>query len=277
VRFPQFIALTWLALVFALASALAEKRVALVVGNSAYTAANLSLTSPLNDAQDMTNALKDLGFEVVTAIDATKREMDLALQQFARLAMSADSALFFYAGHALQYRGRNYLMPTDARLEDESSIGYETVSLDDVRAALDRSSGVKIMFLDASRHNPLALRLQSRRGAYLLPPVITAPVNTSEGMVVAFATAADDVAKDGTGRNSPFTSALLRRLQDPGVEIGVMHRNVTKDVERETNGPASRNAELAAVRVLSEPQAVGGGGAAVAADHPIGRTLRAQR
>src|SRR5262249_35165658 len=127
----------------------AERRVALVVGNANYKAANISLANPRNDADDISGVLKALGFEVVTAIDATKRDMDLALQHFARLANDADSALFFYAGHAMQFQGRNFLMPTDAELEDEISVRYQTVGLEEVRTALDRANGVKIMILDA--------------------------------------------------------------------------------------------------------------------------------
>src|SRR5262249_10246922 len=100
----------------------AERRVALVVGNASYKVANISLANPRNDAEDVSNALRTLGFEVVTAINANKRDMDLALQKFARLATDADSALFFYAGHAMQFQGRNFLMPTDAELEDEISV-----------------------------------------------------------------------------------------------------------------------------------------------------------
>jgi hypothetical protein len=108
-----------IAVVASSADAQAERRVALVVGNSNYKTANISLSNPRNDAQDIAAVLGNLGFEVITTIDAGKREMDLALQRFARLATDADSALFFYAGHALQFQGRNYLMPTDAELEDE--------------------------------------------------------------------------------------------------------------------------------------------------------------
>jgi hypothetical protein len=94
------------------ADARAERRVALVVGNATYNAAYMSLPSPRNDAEDISAVLKGLGLEVVTAINVTKRDMEIKLQQFARLAIDADSALFFYAGHAVQYHGCNYLMPS---------------------------------------------------------------------------------------------------------------------------------------------------------------------
>src|SRR3984893_14055351 len=220
-------------------AAWAERRVALVVGNSNYKAANISLSNPRNDAQDISAVLTNLGFEVVTAIDASKRDMDFALQRFARLATDADSALFFYAGHAMQFQGRNFLMPTDAELEVEISVRYQTVGLEEVRAALDRASGVKIMILDACRNNPLADRLQKTIVGASRSVSMTrglARIDKTQGMVVAYATAPDEVAQDGQGRNSPFTAALLKRLQEPGLEIEMMFRRVASDVNAQTGG-----------------------------------------
>jgi uncharacterized caspase-like protein/peptidoglycan hydrolase-like protein with peptidoglycan-binding domain len=226
-------------LLVTLGPALAERRVALVIGNAQYKNTNLSLPNPKNDAEDVAATLRTLGFEVVLATDTDKRALDLAVQQFARKVTDADSALFFYAGHAMQYQGRNYLMPTDAELEDDISLRYQMIAIDDVRAALDRSNGVKIMILDACRNNPLADRLarnmasQSRTVGNVRG---LARVDKTQGMVVAYATAADDVAQDGTGRNSPFTAALLKRLQEPGVDVEIMFRRVAADVNSQTSG-----------------------------------------
>jgi len=219
--------------------ALAERRVALVVGNSQYRGPGLALSNPRNDATDVAASLRALGFDVIEALDADKRNLDWNLQKFARAATDADAVLFFYAGHAMQFQGRNYLTPIDAELEDEISLRYQMVSMDDVRAALDRATGVKIMILDACRNNPLAERLERRlhgqdrsvgnvRGL--------ARIDKTQGMVVAYATAADDVAQDGTGRNSPFTAALLNRMKEPGLEIEMMFRRVTADVSTRTGG-----------------------------------------
>ena len=112
-----------------------------------------------SDASAIADTLKSLEFEVQLVTDVGKRDMDGVLERFARLAVTADTALFFYAGHAIQYQGKNYLMPVDAQLEDEISIRYNLVSVDDVRSTLDRASGVKIMILDACRNNPIADRL----------------------------------------------------------------------------------------------------------------------
>ena len=135
--------------------ALAERRVALVVGNSQYKNSSLRLSNPKNDAEDVSAALRNLGFEVIQNTDSSKRDLELAMAQFARQSTNADVALFFYAGHALQYQGRNYIMPIDSTLEDEVSLRYQMMSVDDVRSALERASGVKIMILDACRNNPV--------------------------------------------------------------------------------------------------------------------------
>ena len=226
-------------IVLSTAAAWAERRVALVVGNSQYTNPSLVLFNPKNDAEDVAGVLRTLGFEVILKIDATKRDLDLAMSQFARLATAADAALFYFAGHALQYQGRNYLMPADAELEDEISLRYQLVWLDDIRAAMERASGVKIMILDACRNNPVVDGLK-RKMAGVTRNVETARglarIDKAQGIVVAFATAADEVASDGTGRNSPFTGALLKRLQEPGLEIGKMFRRIAADVNELTHG-----------------------------------------
>jgi hypothetical protein len=229
----------------------AERRVALVVGNSNYKSVPI-LPNPHNDAEDVSAVLKTLGFEVKTTVDASKRDMDLALADFARRATDADAALFFYAGHAMQFQGRNYLMPTDAELEDEISVRYQMVGVQDVTAALDRANGVKIMILDACRNNPLADRLQQAIAGLSRSVATTrglARIDKAQGMVVAYATQADEVAQDGQGRNSPFTSALLRRLQEPGLEIEMMFRRVAADVNAQTGG---RQRPETTISLLSE-------------------------
>ena len=161
------------------------------------------------------------------------------MTQFGREATNADAALFFYAGHAIQYQGRNYLLPVDADLEDEVSLRFQTTSLDDVRAAVERASGVKIMILDACRNNPIVDTLKRRmmgmnRGLDLTRGL--ARIDRAEGIIVAYATAADEVAADGQGRNSPFSAALIKRLQEPGLEIAKMFRRIAADVVETTHG-----------------------------------------
>lgn len=222
-------------------AAWAERRVALVVGNSQYNDSTLVLFNPKNDAQDVAASLRNLGFEVILKIDAGKRDFDLAMAQFARLATSADTALFYFAGHALQHQGQNYLMPTDAQLTDEISLRYQMVSLDDVRVGLGRARGVKIMILDACRNNPMVDsfnrgRTDLTRNVETVRGLARIGIDGAVGEVVAYATAANQVAADGSGRNSPFTAALLNRLGEAGLEIGTMFRRVAADVYERTKG-----------------------------------------
>ena len=225
---------------FSADAAWADRKVALVVGNTHYKNPSLVLLNPKNDAEDVAAALRALDFDVVLVVDASKRDFDSAVTRFSGMAAGADAALFYYAGHALQYQGRNYLMPTDGELEDEASLRSQMVMVDDVRAAVERADGVKIVVLDACRNNPVVDNLRRRmvgttRNIVAATRGLARP-DKALGMIVAYSTAADEVAADGTGRNSPFTSALLKRLREPGLEIGSMFRLIAADVNEKTNG-----------------------------------------
>jgi hypothetical protein len=227
----------------------ADKRVALVVGNSNYKNTP-SLTNPDNDATDVAQALTAIGFQVTLKLDAEKRQMDQAVAQFARDASGADAVLFYYAGHGMQFEGRNYVMPVDAELQDEISLRYEMTAIDDVKAALERSSGVKIMVLDACRNNPLAARLaRSIHVATRDVPNVQgyARPEKTRGMIIVYATQADDVANDGLGRNSPFSTAFLKEIKEPGLEIGTMFRRIGADVYEATDGQQSPELSISLV------------------------------
>jgi hypothetical protein len=228
---------------------LADKRVALVIGNSKYKNTP-SLVNPENDATDVAEALREVGFQVTLRLDSEKRQMDQAVAQFAREASDSDAALFYYAGHGMQFEGHNYVMPVDAELQDEISLRYEMTSIDDVKAALERSNGVKIMVLDACRNNPLAAKLVRSISAVSrdIPNVqgYARPEKT-RGMIVVYATQADDVANDGAGRNSPFSTAFLKEIKEPGVEIGTMFRRIGGDVYQATNGHQSPELSISLV------------------------------
>jgi Caspase domain len=213
----------------------ADKRVALVVGNGGYENA-AALPNPVNDANDMAAALRELGFEVIVETNANKHGLETALARFGRLAQNADAALFYYAGHGIQYRGRNYLVPVDARLEDEFSVNYELTRIDDVLFAVSQASGVKLLILDACRNNPLADRLvrSTSRNTGITRGLTL--IDDARGMIVAYATQPNQVADDGHGRNSPFTSALLNEMKEPGLEIATFFRRVAADVDHATNG-----------------------------------------
>lgn len=234
VKFCALIALLWQLL--ALPALAQDRRVALVIGNSTYKNAPV-LPNTVNDAQDMVEALRKVGFEVVDGVNLDKRGMDAVLTRFARLAQDADAVMFYYAGHGFQFNGENYLVPVEARVDDEISVQYETTRLNDVITALGFAKGVKIMVLDACRNNPFVSQLakkQATRGFSVGSGL--APIARAQGMVTAYATQANDVAADGSGRNSPFTAALVQEMKQPGLEVATMFRRVQKVVYDATGG-----------------------------------------
>jgi uncharacterized caspase-like protein len=227
----------FLALVILCGPAAAERRVALVVGNGAYEHVP-KLRNPRNDAIDLTTRLAALGFEVIGGSDLDRRTLVERLIQFGRAAETADVALFYYAGHGLQVNGRNYLVPTDAQVEYASEIDISLVSLDGVMQQLERGSRVNLVFLDACRDNPFKdqlARSSSNRAAVPISQGL-GRVQTGSGTFIAFATQPDAVASDGTGRNSPFTSALLTHIGHPGQSISDLMIEVRKDVMAATAG-----------------------------------------
>lgn len=233
----RFCALIGLAMqLLVVPAAATERRVALVIGNSGYSNAPL-LPNTVNDARDMSAALRKVGFEVVDGVNLDKRGMDQVVARFARLAQDADAVMFYYAGHGFQFNGENYLVPVEARVEDEIGVQYETTRLNDVMTALNFSKGVKIMVLDACRNNPFVSQLAKRQATRSFSVGSgLAPVARAQGMVIAYATQANDVAADGIGRNSPFTAALVREIEQPGLEVATMFRRVQKSVYDATNG-----------------------------------------
>ena len=219
------------------AAAWAERRVALVIGNSAYRN-TLALPNPGHDAADIAAALKRVGFAVIEAHDLDKRGMDDAFKAFAREASDADAALFYYSGHGLQFQGSNYLMPVDAKLEGAEDLPYEMSRVDDILADLQRAKGMRILMLDACRDNPLAQQLQARLGASRSAGLSRglARIELTVGLIIAYATQAGSVAADGSTRNSPFAAAFLREVETPGLEVGGLFRHVARDVYDTTGG-----------------------------------------
>lgn len=211
-------------------SASAERRVALVIGNAAYKHAP-ALANPANDAKAVAAALDRLGFEVVSGFDLGNADLRKTVRSFADKLAGADVALFFYAGHGLQVSGENYLIPVDAAIQTEADLDFNAVKMDLVSRQMDRETKVKIVMLDACRDNPFEKQLSrsmgKTRSAALKKGL--AEIGTA-GSIIAFATDPGDVALDGDGKHSPFTEALLRHIETPGVEIGLMMRRVTKDV-----------------------------------------------
>ncbi len=215
-------------------AALAERRVALVIGNSAYQN-TAPLKNPANDAADMAAKLRELGFEVIDGTDLSKREMEQRIRTFADKLAGADVGLFFYAGHGLQVDGRNFLAPVDAALKSDTDLDFEAVELNLVLKQLERNARVSIVFLDACRDNPLANNLALASRSLSIGRGL-AHVEKAVGMMIAFATQPGNVALDGAGRNSPFTTALLRHIATEGAGINDVMIDVRRDVLEETGG-----------------------------------------
>jgi uncharacterized caspase-like protein len=201
--------------------AFADKRVALVIGNGAYKNA-VHLPNPRNDAQDVAASLARTGFETIVGLDLDKAGMDEHAIQFARMARDADVAIFYYSGHAMQFAGVNYLMPIDAKLTDEADLRRMT-RVDDIVADLQQAKNLRILVLDACRDNPLADELKRSIGLTRAAAMQhgLAKIDSPQGMIVAYATQAGRTAEDGRGRNSPYTTAFLKHIQEQE-EIGTV-------------------------------------------------------
>ena len=216
-------------------------RVALVIGMSGYRHAP-SLKNPANDAKDISAALRELGFEVVESTDVDKLALDASIRSFSKRIAEADTALVFFAGHGLQVAGQNYLVPIDAKLESVRDLEFEAVRLEFILGQMEsgRDGKVSIVMLDACRDNPLARNLARSMGVRSDAfPRGLAPVQSGAGTFVAFSTAPGKVAYDGTGRNSPFTAALLRHIRTTSKGLNALMIDVRKDVMT-----ATRNAQV---------------------------------
>ncbi len=214
------------------------KRVALVIGNSAYENAN-PLPNPTRDATAIATALKGLGFEVLEGQDLNLATMQGKLKDFAQKAATADVALFYYAGHGMQVGDKNYLIPTDAALKEATAVDFELIDVNtSVLQYLGGDDRTGIIILDACRDNPLSRSFSRSFGKTRSGTVAQgmAPMSADEGgLIIAFATAPGDVAEDGEGQNSPFTTALVKHMATPGIELEQMMKRVKKDVYLATN------------------------------------------
>jgi uncharacterized caspase-like protein len=241
VRFASAIASCFLLLMHCIGVAHAEKRVALIIGNSAYQNAP-ALTNPKNDAQDVGKSLRELGFTTIVATDLNRAGMDDALDRFSRSVGGAEIALVYYSGHGMQFAGKNYLLPVDARLVNADDVNrFRLVPVDDVVDVLQGAPGARIIILDACRNNPVEDDLKRRlasvpgvnRDAFMTRGLSRV---TANGLIVAYATQANDVASDGVARNSPFAQALLHNLGSPDLDLRQMLFNVQDEVDRLTDG-----------------------------------------
>ena len=215
--------------------ALAAQKAALVIGNSAYRSVT-PLVNPANDANDMAASLGRIGYAVTLVKDGDLAAMNDGLRAFLRDADHADSVVVFYSGHGVQVKGRNYLVPVSARISDELDLDTQTLSLDKLLELVDSAAPkVKIVILDSCRDNPLTRQLTRGAGTRGLAR-IDLDASSAKGTLIAFSTAPGSVAQDGSGRNSPFTTALLAHMETPGLDIRQMFGQVRADVDQSTQG-----------------------------------------
>jgi hypothetical protein len=226
---PAGLCLALLACWLSVAPASAETRVALVIGNGAY-ASTAKLPNPSHDAEDVAASLKRSGFEVLQGIDLRQADMQDLTIRFARAASKADVAMFYYSGHAMQYNGVNYLMPVDAVLSDEADL-KRFVRVDDIVNDLQQAKNLRILILDSCRDNPLAETLKRSAGMTRAASIGRglSKVEAPRGTIVSFSTQSGQTAADGSGRNSPYTTAFLKHIEEPQ-EIGEVFRDISSDV-----------------------------------------------
>ncbi len=208
-------------------------RVALVIGNSRYDASMGPLLNPARDAELVAKVLRAAGFEVELLLDADQKTMKRSIsnlgQRMAALGRGA-TGLFFYAGHGLQSRGVNYLIPIGAAIQTEADVDLEAVAADTVLSQMEEAgASTNIIILDACRNTPVLRRFRGGlRGL--------ARMEAPNGSFISYSTAPGSVAADGEGANSPFASALAQQIAQSGLPIEVMFRNVRREVIEQTNG-----------------------------------------
>lgn len=206
----------------------AQQRIALVIGNNAYKDA--PLTNPVNDARAMAQALQASGFTVILRTDVNLRDMNVAIREFGDRLRGGGTGLFYFAGHGMQIKGRNYLVPVGADIQREDEVAFNGL---DAQAVLDKMEAAgnanNIMILDACRNNPFA---RSFRSAQQGLAQMDAPVGT----MVAFSTAPGSVASDGTGQNGLYTQHLLEAMRRPGLKAEDVFKQVRANVRRDSQG-----------------------------------------
>ncbi|MBR0845308.1 caspase family protein [Bradyrhizobium liaoningense] len=232
--FVLLIVATWLSTGLGTGSALADKRVALVMGNSAYK--NVArLANPANDAALVGGMFRKAGFDTVDVkLDLNVVDMRKALREFGGKAREADVAVIYYAGHGIELDGTNYLIPTDAALETDTDVLDEAFPLDRVLFAIEPAKQLRLVILDACRDNPFAKTMKRTVASRAIGRGLAKVEPTSPNTMVAFAAKAGSTASDGDARNSPFATALVERLPMPGLDLRKAFGFVRDDVLKTT-------------------------------------------
>ena len=207
-----------------------ESRLALLIGNSNYQFSG-KLNNPINDVRAIEKILKQLGFTVLKYEDCSQKTMKRAIDKFGRQLKTKDVGLFFYAGHGVQVDGYNYLLPINAKLENENDAEYDCVRAGRILAKMESAgSKTNIVILDACRANPFERAWRrGEKGSGL------AFMNAPSGSLIAYSTAPGNTALDGRGKNSPYTRALLKHIDAPNITIIQMFQRVRAAVMKQSN------------------------------------------
>jgi uncharacterized caspase-like protein len=198
------------------------------MGNGRYQKVP-TLPNPTRDADDFSRALGRLNFKVTQVNDASAAEMRKAVIDFGRTTEGADMAVVFYAGHGMEMGGENWLIPTDAELRTDTDVESEAISLRSINLQVSKARQLGLVILDACRNNPFAAKMQRSLRSRAVTRGL-APTEPTDNVLVAYAARDGTTANDGDGRNSPFTAALLRNIETPGLEISFLFRNVRDEV-----------------------------------------------
>lgn len=213
----------------------AERRVALVIGNTAYEHTR-KLPNASNDAHAVAAFLTRIGFTVRAGNDLGYRPMREAIRAFGELAQGADTALVYYAGHGMEVAGENWLIPTSAQLKHERDLEYEAVSLTILLRSVEGVSKFRLVILDACRNNPLSDRMELFKGVTRSVGRGLARMEPAGGdILVAYSAKHGTLAQDGVGPHSPFASALLKHIGEPGLDIRLAFGRIRDDVLKRTN------------------------------------------
>ena len=202
------------------------------MGNSAYQHAD-ELPNPRNDANAIAEALTRTASRSTCRTDLDQLAMQHALRDFGLKAEGADMAVVYYAGHGVQVAGENYLLPVDATLERERDLLYEALPLNLVMGEVAQAQKLGLVIIDACRDNPLAEQLRRVLGpirSRLVGDGLARMDNLPSDTMVAFATRPGEVAVDGNGSHSPYTAALLKHMEEPGLELNLLFRKVRDTV-----------------------------------------------
>jgi Caspase domain len=214
--------------------AFAEKRVALILGNSVYQ--NVPpLSNPINDGAVMAATFKNAGYDVVSRFDLSALDTRRVLRDFADRARDADIAVVYYAGHGMEVDGTNYLIPVDAKLERDTDIYDEAFSLDRILVAVEPAKQLRLVILDACRDNPFARNMKHSLASRSIGRGLAKIEPASPNTLIAYSAKAGSTAQDGDGKNSPFTTALAQHLTTPGLDVRKAFGFVRDDVLKSTS------------------------------------------